>query len=274
MLGIPILTVVVILVIAFLAEYTDSTLGGGYGTILAPLLLLMGFGPLQVVPAILLSEFITGVFAAFMHHKAGNVVFDFRNDPDHEIRKRLGKLGYMPKSKEAKVAIVLAVCSVVGTVTAVVVAVRLPKFYMKLFIGLIVLAMGVLIILKHRKTQRFLWKKIVALGALASFNKGMSGGGYGPLVTSGQVLSGLESKAAVAITSLAEGLTCFVGIIAYWLISPQVEWKLAPILAVAAVASVPLSVYTVKKIKTESFTLIMGITTTCLGVLTLVKVFF
>ena len=273
MLGIPVLTVVVILVIAFLSEYTDSTLGGGYGTILAPILLLMGFSPLQVVPAILLSEFVTGMFAAFMHHKAGNVMFDFRNDPDHKIRKRLGKLGYMPKSKEAKVAIVLAMCSVVGTVIAVVIAVRLPKFYMKLFIGLIVLAMGVLIILKHKKTQRFLWKKIIALGALASFKKGMSGGGYGPLVTSGQVLSGLESKAAVAITSLAEGLTCLVGIAAYYMLSSGVEWKLAPILTVAAVASVPLSVYTVKRIKTKSFTLIIGITTTCLGAFTLIKVF-
>lgn len=33
--------------IAFLCEYTDSTLGMGYGTTMTPILLLMGFEPLD-----------------------------------------------------------------------------------------------------------------------------------------------------------------------------------------------------------------------------------
>jgi len=40
---------------------------------------------------------------------------------------------------------------------------------------------------------------------------GLSGGGYGPLVTSGQVIFGVPAKSAVAITSLAEGITCLAG---------------------------------------------------------------
>ncbi|MBA3064617.1 sulfite exporter TauE/SafE family protein, partial [Candidatus Woesearchaeota archaeon] len=66
---------ITIAIIAFFAEYIDSTLGMGYGTILTPLLLLFGFNPLQVVPAVLLSELITGLLAGFTHHKAGNVNF-------------------------------------------------------------------------------------------------------------------------------------------------------------------------------------------------------
>lgn len=260
-------------VIAFFSEYVDSTLGMGYGTLLTPLLLLMGFEPMQVVPAVLLSEFATGLFAAIMHHKAGNVFFDFRKDHEHKIVKRLGKLGYMPKSKEAKVALLLALCSVVGTVAAVLIAVHLPKKYLKLFIGIIVLTMGIIVLLTRKKPRKFLWRKVVVLGSVASFNKGMSGGGYGPLVTSGQILSGMESKAAVGITSLAEGLTCLVGVITYLIISSKVDWRLAPILAIAALASVPLSAYTVKKMKVASFTLIIGIATTCLGIFTLAKLF-
>jgi len=60
-----------IALIAFLAEYVDSSLGMGYGTILTPVLLLMGFKPLEVVPAVLLSEFATGLLAGFTHHKLG-----------------------------------------------------------------------------------------------------------------------------------------------------------------------------------------------------------
>lgn len=64
-----------IAVIAFFAEYIDSSLGMGYGTILTPILLLMNFQPLEVIPAALLSEFITGLVAGFTHHKIGNVNF-------------------------------------------------------------------------------------------------------------------------------------------------------------------------------------------------------
>ena len=38
--------------LAFVCEFVDSTLGMGYGTSLTPILLLMGFEPLQVVPAV------------------------------------------------------------------------------------------------------------------------------------------------------------------------------------------------------------------------------
>ena len=263
-----------ILGIAFVAEYIDSTLGMGYGTTLTPLLLLMDFEPLQIVPAILLSELLSGIFAAFLHHKHGNVYFDFRNDHEHKIRKRLGKIGYIPKSKSAKIALVLALLSIIGTVAAVLVAVNIPKFYLKLYIGVLVLVMGILILIKHGKKSKFSWKKIIGLGVIASFNKGMSGGGYGPVVTSGQILSGLKTKAAIGITSLAEGLTCLVGVITYLLITSSINWSLAPFLVIGAIFSVPLSAYTVKIMKTKRLTLIIGIATTLLGILTLAKLFW
>ena len=46
-------------------EYVDSTLGMGYGTTLTPVLLLIGYEPAQIVPSVLLSEFLTGVLAGF-----------------------------------------------------------------------------------------------------------------------------------------------------------------------------------------------------------------
>lgn len=66
--------------ISLCVEYMDATIGMGYGTTLTPLLLLIGFSPLQIVPAILLSQFMSGIFAATLHQGAGNVSFDFKND--------------------------------------------------------------------------------------------------------------------------------------------------------------------------------------------------
>ncbi len=257
--------------ISLLAEYMDATIGMGYGTTLTPLLLLMGFSPLQIVPAILLSQFLSGIFAARLHHRAGNVTFDFKNDTEHRIVKRLGKLGYIPRSSASKVAMVLVISSVIGVLIAVLIAVNLPVFYLKLYIGILVTAMGIIIVAKHQTNNEFSWKKIIGLGVVASFNKGISGGGYGPLIVSGQILSGVETKNSIGITALAEGATCFIGVITYFIVGTNVDWMLAPYLVTGSLISVPLSVYTVKRMPVKQFTLIIGVATTVLGLFLLYK---
>jgi len=269
MLGIDFL--ILIMLIAFIAEYTDSTLGGGYGTLLTPILLLFGFSAVAVVPAILLSELFTGAFAAFSHQKFGNVAFDFKNDKESEIVKRLWKLGYMPKSIDSKIAIVLALCSILGGILAVFIAVNISKAQLNLFIGIIVLVMGILILVKRKSGINFSWKKIVGLGALASFNKSLSGGGYGPLVTSGQILSGVNSKSSIAITSFSESFTCLVGLVTYIALGKTINWSIAPFLITGAMLSVPFSAYSVKRLNTDKFTLIVGVAIIILGVTTLLN---
>jgi uncharacterized protein len=101
----------------------------------------------------------------------------------------------------------------------------------------------------------------------------MSGGGYGPIVTGGQILAGVESKSAIGITSLAEGLTCLVGLITYiFVCKSPIDWKLAPYIVIGAVLSVPLSAKSVKFISTKKLKLSIAILTIALGTLTIVKV--
>ncbi len=237
---------------AFLCEYVDSTLGMGYGTTLTPILLILGFEPLQVVPCILLSELITGVTAGFLHHEFGNVDFSRR-------------------SFHSKVALCLATCSIVGSLVAAAVAIRLPSWALKTYIGLLVLCMGCVILSTLNKEYLFSWKKIFILGSVAAFNKGISGGGYGPVVTGGQLLSGIKGKNAVGITSLAEGLTCFVGLAAYEILGSGINWPLAGPLALGGICSIPLSAWSVTRIQTRTMKISIGGATLILGAFTLVK---
>jgi len=244
----------VVIFLAFICELVDSTLGMGYGTALTPVLLIVGFGPLAIVPCILLSELITGITAGVVHHKVGNVNF---------------KRG----SIHLKIALVLAACSVVGATLAVFIAISIPKLWLNTYIGLMVLVMGIIILLTLNKDFKFSWKKIIGLGSIAAFNKGMSGGGYGPVVTGGQILSGVKGNNAVGITSLAEGLTCIVGVIIF-IVSPEiVDWSLAPSLMIGAMLSVPFSAFIVKKLPTKALKISIGILTLVLGIVTLVKVY-
>ena len=266
-----------IIIIAFGCEYMDSTLGMGYGTTLTPVLLLFGFSPLQIIPPILLSELITGLLAGFFHHREGNVNFRPKTTNISIIISKLRALGYIESFKRGiplhlKVALLLACCSIVGTIAAVFVVFNIPKLWLKLYIGFLVLAMGVIIVICLNREFKFSWKKITFLGLIASFNKGMSGGGYGPVVTGGQILSGVESKSAVGITSLAEGLTCLVGVITYILVSKNpLDWKLAPFIIAGAVFSVPFSVISVKKISIKKLKLAIAALTIVLGLFTIIK---
>ena len=272
------LTGLFIALIAFWAEYVDSTLGMGYGTTLTPVLMMMGYEPMQVIPAVLLSELFTGLLAGLVHHNVGNANFRPKLVRPSLIIGSIKELGIGGSFKESiprdlRIVLVIATCSILGTLSAVFVAVSINKFYLKLYIGSMVLATGVYILLQQNKQHGFSWKKVTGLGLLASFNKGMSGGGYGPVVTGGQIISGVDGKNAVAITSLAEGLTCVVGFLAYLLTSSIQDWTLFPFLCIGAILSVPLSAYTVKWIKTRHLKLAIGILTTVLGAFTLAKVF-
>ena len=224
----------------------------GYGTTLTPILLLFGFEPLQVVPAVLLSELITGLLAAFTHHSMGNVNFKPKTMNLKRIYLAIKNLGLFESfdkgiPQNLKVVLLISSCSIVGTVLAVLIAINIPVFFLKLYIGLLVLVIGLIILFTLNKNYHFSWKRIIGLSLIASFNKGMTGGGYGPVVTGGQLLSGVDGKNAIGITSLAEGLTCFVGVIIYLLTQSIIDWCLAPYLIIGAVVSVPASAITIKK---------------------------
>lgn len=246
-------TMLGVFLMALVCEYVDSSLGMGYGTALTPLLLLLfGFAPLEIVPCVLLSEFITGVWAAAMHQRDGNV--DLLRD------------------REARAtAVLLSVLSGVGAFTAVMFAVRVPNTVMTVIISIIVLAVGILTLATAGRRLRYRRGHMIALGTVAAFNKGFSGGGYGPLVTAGQVVSGLAPKKAVAVTSLAESMTCFIGLIAYFAAGQRIDWAIAIPLTLGAVFSVPIATLTVKRAPETLFRTGVGLATCILGILALVK---
>lgn len=266
--------VAAIVFLAFVGEYIDSTLGMGYGTTLTPVLMLMGFAPLQIVPAVLLSELFTGLLAGFTHHAMGNVTLLPKTMRISLILKRLREAGLVNGISQGlplhlRIALVIASCSIIGTVASVLLALNLPEFILKLYIGVLVFGIGIVILATLNRSFTFSWKRIMGLGMLASFNKGLSGGGYGPVVTGGQLLAGVDGKNAIGITSLAEGLTCVVGVIMYWINPQLIDWRLAPWLCIGALLSVPCSAWTVRVIKTDKLRLLIGMLTLLLGATTI-----
>ena len=65
--GIELKSALMLAGLCFACELIDSGLGMGYGTILTPSLLLLGFSPHDIVPTVLFSELLSGFSAAFFH---------------------------------------------------------------------------------------------------------------------------------------------------------------------------------------------------------------
>lgn len=243
-----------ILALCLVCELVDGSLGMGYGTTLTPLLLAMGFEPLQLVPTILVSELCSGFAAYAFHHESGNV--SVVGDKLHR-----------------RVAIVLSACSLVGVGVGVRLAFALPKTALVRVIATIIVVAGVFILLTRDRHASFRTWKLVLLGSVASFNKALSGGGYGPLMTSGQILCGVPGRAAVALTSLAEGFTCLAGAGLFLLMGQRLDPALLVPVLIGALASVPLSAGIVRRVHERILARAIGWMTVLLGVFALVRSF-
>lgn len=246
------LVLTLVTVSGFVMEVVDAAIGMGYGTILTPVLLIAGFDPLQVVPAILVSQLIGGLLASFFHHRFRNADF------------AIGK-------KDLKTAILLGVLGAAGAIVSVRVALSLPKLYLSLYIGLLATILGLILLATRNIRCDFSWPKLIAIGLFAAFNKGLSGGGYGPIVTAGQVMSGVVEKNAVSITSLSEAIVSLTAVLAFILGGGSVDWVLTCSLVLSVSLSAPVAAFIVRRTKSGRLKVLIGVATFVLGLATVLK---
>jgi len=200
---------VAVFMCAFVYEVIDSSIGQGYGTIGTPTYILMGLDAYYIVPCILLSQAIGGIIGGIVHHRIGN--YDIRNNHIDRMNTTL-----------------LVLIGVVGVFIGVYVLSRIPSIYMNIYIGIIVIVVGMIIVLGIR--WKYTRMKMFIISLFASFNKGFSGGGYGGVATGGQIAIGSNTRNAVAVTTIAEAPICLTGFLLWCLINhmvPHVDILLA-----------------------------------------------
>jgi uncharacterized membrane protein YfcA len=187
----------VVLLAAFF-EFLDASAGMGFGTALTPLLLLIGFDPKQIVPVVMIQQGAAGLVGAFLHKEFQNVEWKFK-----------------PMSETIKLALIIIVSGVIFNVLAIVGVYKIfniGKVWIQLYVALLLLMMGVTSLYQSRKERPYKPSKMVLWASLAGFNKGVGGGGYGPVVTIGGLMAGVPVKSMMAVTAISEGTvsTCSV----------------------------------------------------------------
>lgn len=271
------IVIIIVCFSAFIMEIIDAGLGMGYGTVLSPLLIAFGYHPLVVVPSLLFSQAIGGFTASMFHHKFRNADFKPKSTNPKKIAKSLRTRGFIESfnigfTKDFKIMLSITFLGVLATIFGAFVAVKIPKSYLIAYIGVLVLMIGILLLLG--KSFIFSLKKMMCVGLLASFNKGISGGGFGPVTTGGQVVAGNEHKSSIGCTTLSEVPICITGFITYLLIKGLSSYDLLIALSIGAIIGAPLGALLTKKINTKKLKYILGAIMFLLGAYTIIGLIF
>jgi uncharacterized membrane protein YfcA len=216
-------------------EYMDSAAGMGYGTALSPLLLMSGFDPKQVVPLIMISECFTGIISGAIHGEFENVEWKWK-----------------PMNETTKLVIMVAITGMLASaisVTAVYKILQLHKFWVRLYVAVLLIVMAACSLLTAKTWLTYRPKLMWIFAFVGGFNKGVGGGGYGPVITVGGLLSGVPVKSMVAVTSYAEGFTSLAAVVTWFVLlstGTVVDYLLLPSFVIGTVIAAVGAPYTTR----------------------------
>lgn len=238
---------------SFVVGLIGFTVGGGFGTILAPILMIYGFNPKSAIVMVLISQFAGEIAAVFLHHRFRNADFGFN-------------------SREIRHGIILGVCGLSGILGAFI-AIAVDNRILILYNVVILITLGSLVtfIRMPNSERNISLRKASIIGAIASLNKGLTGGNYGPTILAGSIAMGANIKKTVATISLAEAIACSFAIIGYVYGGIKIDLLSILVITIGTIFSVFPSVYMVKKLSTGSLKKFIGITMISLGILLFFK---
>src|SRR5919201_1053478 len=256
--------IVAVALLGFFFETVDSSAGMGFGTSLSPLLLVLGFSPLQVVPVLVAAQAFTSAMGGLMHSEFENIDFSWR-----------------PLNRATKTVLLVAVPGVVGASVSVVLSYstfKLPDSVIETYIAILVLVMAVLVATNALRGGRrpYRPRRLPIFGAVAGVNKGVGSGGYGPVVTLGGVLSGVLEKTSVAITTMSEGFASTAGTLTFVVIfalGTDVDWRLLPWLWLGAFPASVVGAYLVRVLPVRVWRYFVPLYATVIDTILLINTF-
>jgi hypothetical protein len=170
-----------IAMIAILAQAVNGSMGMGYGVITSSLLLALGMPPVTMSAAVHVAEVGTTVTSGVSHWRLGNV--DWR------------------------LTSTLAVPGAVGGFAGATLLSNIPTSTARPLVTVILLSLGLLILVRFANGRHVLlaprWKKrfLSPLGGIAGFFDATGGGGWGP-ITMGTLMSRPPAEPRIVIGSV------------------------------------------------------------------------
>jgi uncharacterized membrane protein YfcA len=226
-------TLIVLLVVGFLAQLVDGALGMAYGATSSTLLLAVGLSPATASASVHLAELGTTAASGVSHSRFGNV--------DWQTVRRIGIPG--------------AIGAFLGAVVLSSISAELARPWM----AGILLALGVYILCRFTlagppkpKGRRYVrGRYLVPLGLGAGFVDATGGGGWGPVATPTILATGkYEPRKVIGSVDTSEFLVALAASIGFLLTlgSQGVAWSYVLTLLVGGIAAAPLAAWLVRQV--------------------------
>jgi uncharacterized protein len=235
---------IVFVIVGFIAQLIDGSLGMAYGVTSTTLLLAFGIAPAVASASVHLAEVVTTAASGASHIKFGNV--------DRDMLVKL----IIPGS--------------LGAFVGACFLSNLPGDFIKPYVSLFLLALGVYIIYRFlflsarqdpQPPKKFSNKQLVPLGLVAGFLDATGGGGWGPISTPVLLANkGIEARKVIGTVDTSEfaiALSATIGFVISlgW---EQVNWFWVGTLMLGGIIAAPIAAWLVRKLPSHLLGVLVG----------------
>lgn len=251
-------------VIGFLAQIVDGAIGMAYGVISTTVLLSIGIPPAVASAAVHTSEIVTTGISGFSHAMFKNI--------DYALFRRLVLPG------------------IIGSILGAYILTKIPLQIAKPVIASYLLIMGLVILYKAMKGEKFLQfiqsvistkvlknrlpsEHAIGLTPLAltgGFFDAAGGGGWGPIVTSSLLAQGTAPHYTIGSVNLTEFLIAVSSSATFFLTINIIHWNIILGLILGGSVAAPIAAYMARRIHPKLIMLLAGSTIILLSLRTLI----
>ncbi len=237
---------ILFILVGFIAQMIDGTLGMAYGVSSTSFLLSFGISPAAASASVHTAEIFTTGISGFSHWKFNNV------------NKKLLMLIVLPGA--------------IGAILGSLLLVYFDGNLLKPYIAIYLLIMGLRILYKAftKRTKKTNFNQYSLLGFIGGFVDSSGGGGWGPVVTSTLIGVGRNPTITIGTVNAAEFIIALVTSIVFAITLSFNYWQIILGLVIGGIFAAPLAAYFCHKIKSNLALLLVGILIVILSVRTLI----
>ena len=223
-------------VVGFIAQAVDGSLGMAYGVTATTFLLGTGASPAVASASVHIAEIFTTGFSGISHARLGN------------INKNL--------------FLRLLVPGIIGAVTGAIVVTQIDGAILKPFVSAYLLLMGIYILSKaiqHIKQRNNLPKHVGKLALFGGFVDSAGGGGWGPVVTTTLLGSGNDPRTTIGSVNFAEFFLTLASAASFAFLVGAGTWPTVAGLVIGGLFAAPFAALLVRKIHARVLLILVGL---------------
>lgn len=241
----------VLVLVGFLAQLIDGSLGMAYGVSSNSFLLGVGVPPAIASASVHTAEVFTTGISGFSHWKLGNI--------------------------DKRIVLGLIIPGVIGGALGAYVLTSVDGNKIKPYIAIYLLIMGVRILFKaftHKESvdKDPKPKLLVPLGLAGGALDAMGGGGWGPIVTTTLISSGHTPRKTIGSVNFSEFFVTLVVSITFLLTIGLTHWNVFLGLMIGGVVAAPFGALLTKKIPARAIMIVVGLVIIFLQIRTMLQI--